>query len=657
LLFQVAIQRQEQLMNTAQQDREETRDEKKVIDPMANNVVTQYLDTLSDIGGTVAGWGMLFVSVIMVYEIIMRYLGLPTTWVVEISGYAMVGCTFLSAAYVLRLNGHIQVDFVTHGLSQATKNVLDVLNYLFILGYTLLILFYSGMSFFDAIAMNERSASLLRLHIGWLYGVIVIGCILLALQALLYLVKAIRRVSHARLEQDFMPSLLTISGYLVLMAIGGWLYIQYPMVGLIAIMIILLFGGIPIFAALGLIGCFGLYILMGTDTGLSQIGPICIKALDNFTLLAVPLYIMGGQILVSSGVGKELFEVCSKWIGHWPGGSMLATVGACAIFAAISGSSVATAATIGIIAIPEMLKSGYRPSHAFGVVAAGGTLGILIPPSGTMIIYSMLTDESTGALFVGGIIPGIIMAFLFGIFAFILCVTTGCYERVPKASWSERLASIQNSFWGLLAPFIVIFGIYSGLLTPTEAAAVVLVYALIVGLIRRKIKISDLNGVLCTGTKSSTMLLMIVVGAIILGTVGTYLQIPQMASQFIGGLPYPPWAIMALLCIFYIVLGCFLEVVSIMLITIPIVYPIIIKLGFNGLWFGVFIVLLMEMALITPPVGMNLFVIQGIAKTEIAPVVKGAFPYMIILVIGLFILYLWPDLILWLPGTMGYARH
>ena len=630
--------------------------EEQMVGLTETNAIARYIGKLSEIAGSAAGWGMLFVSAVMTYEIIMRYLGAPTTWVVEISGYAMVWCTFLSAAYVLRLDGHIRVDILLYRLTQTTRNAFDVINYAFILGYTLLVLYSSGVGLFDAIAMNERSASLLRLHLGWLYGVMVIGCILVALQALPLLVTAVKAmVSQTRAGKANYSHLAPSLVYLLLIGVSGWLYFRYPIAGLVALMLILLFGGVSIFAALGLVGCLGLYILLGTEVGLSQISPISIKALNQFTLLAVPLYILGGQILVSSGVGKELFEVCSKWIGHWPGGRMVATIAACAIFAAISGSSVATAATIGIIAIPEMIKTNYRPSDAYGAVAAGGTLGILIPPSGTMIIYSMLTDESTGALFIGGVVPGIIMACLFGIFAFMLCVKTGCYEKVSKASWPERLASVRTAVWAFLAPCIVIVGIYSGLLTPTEAAAVVAVYALIVGLIRRKIRIGDLNTVLCSGTKSATMLLMIVVGAIILGSVGTYLQIPGMVSEYIGALPYPPWVIMFILVIFYIILGCLLEVVSILMITIPIVYPIIVKLGYNGVWFGVFIVLLMELALITPPVGMNLFVIQGIADTEVAPVIKGAFPYMIILLVGLFILYVWPQLILWLPSTMGYA--
>jgi C4-dicarboxylate transporter DctM subunit len=206
-----------------------------------------------------------------------------------------------------------------------------------------------------------------------------------------------------------------------------------------------------------------------------------------------------------------------------------------------------------------------------------------------------------------------------------------------------------------MAPVIVIAGIYLGIVTPTEAAAVIVVYALAVGLVRGTIKIKDLTRIFMEGTRSSTMILMIIVGAMILGTVITFLQVPQNVCAYVGGLTMPPWVIMFILCVIYIILGCFLEVVSILMITVPIVYPLVIQLGYNGLWFGVFLVLLMEMALITPPVGLNLYVIQGIAKVGIEPVIKGVWPYMILLVLGLFMLYLWPDLILWLPGTMGFA--
>jgi len=621
-------------------------------------LISKIADTVTDFMGSVAGWGMLLVSFIMVYEIVVRYLGAPTTWVVEISGYSMIWFTFFSAAYGLRVGSHIQVDVLITRLSPRTRNILDIFNYSIILAYTLIILYYSWINFADAVDIGERSSTMLKVHMGWLYGGVVIGCLLLITQSILFLVKAIVQAFQNRLEGgihllDNLSILIPV--YFALTAASAWLCMQYPMAGGIAIMIVIMFGGVPIFAALGMLGSAGLFFLLGADLGLAQISAISIKSLDNFTLLAIPLYVLGGGILVAGGVGKELFDVCSKWIGHWPGGAMLATIGACAVFAAISGSSVATAAAIGMIAIPEMLKRGYKPEHAFGVVGAGGTLGILIPPSAAMIIYSTLTDESTGALFMGGVIPGIVLAGLFCVFSVALCYKTGCYEKEPRASWSMRMIAIKDSIWGIMAPVIVIGGIYSGLVTPTEAAAVVVVYALIVSMIRGKIKIRSLNEIFREATRSSTMILMIVVGAMILGTITTFLQIPQDVCAFVGQLAWPPWVVMVMLCFVYLVLGCFLEVISILMITLPIVYPLVIQLGYNGLWFGVFLVVLMELALITPPVGLNLYVIQGIAKTGLGPVIKGIWPYMVIMVIFLVILYIWPDMILLLPATMGYG--
>ena len=370
-------------------------------------------------------------------------------------------------------------------------------------------------------------------------------------------------------------------------------------------------------------------------------------------MLAVPLYILVGQILMESGIGKELFDVCVKWMGHLPGGMGAATIGACAIFAAISGSSVATAATIGMVAIPEMLKCRYDPQMVYGSLASGGTLGILIPPSAAMIIYSSITDESTGALFMGGVVPGIIMTLIFTVFVIAFCVRTGKYQKIAPFSWSERFSILGKSFWGLMTPVIIILTIYTGVCTPTEAAALAVFYALAISLIRGKIKLRQLNRIMAKSTRTSSMILMIVVGAMQLGIITTFLQVPQRAIALVGALDFPVWVIMTLLCLIFIILGMFLEVVSILLITMPIVHPLIIHMGFNGVWFGVFIVLLMEMAMITPPVGLNIYVIQGVANARMAEVIAGVLPFMVLLMAGVLLLWLFPQLVLWFPSTMG----
>jgi C4-dicarboxylate transporter DctM subunit len=624
----------------------------------SSNILLKIIDIPADICGSIAGWGMILVSIFMCYEIFMRYIGHPTTWVIEISGYSMVWYAFLSAAYGMKTGSHINCDVFVLRLSPRSRNMLDIFNYTVVTAFSTLLFYYSLNSFRDAVEYGERSSTMLRLPLGWLYGGVVVGSLLLGIQALKILVHKVVVAFQNELEKGkhLLDNLaMLLPSYAVLFLVSGWLYMQHPIVGAAAITLVLLFGGAPVFSVLGIVGSFGMFYLQGAELGLTQLSEIAVKSLDNFTLLAVPLYVVGGQILVRGGVGKELFDVCSKWIGHWPGGAMIATIGACAIFAAISGSSVATAATIGLIAIPEMLKRGYKPSHAYGVLGAGGTLGILIPPSAPMIIFSTLTEESTGALFMGGVIPGIIMASLFAVFAVTLCYKTGHYEKVDKASWKERMMSMKESFWGLMAPVIVILGIYSGLVTPTEAAAVIVVYSLGVVMIRGKVKFADLNGIFAESTRVSTMILMIVVGALTFGTVITYLQIPQTVCQFVGGLEVQRWLVMLILCVIYAILGCFLEVVSILLITTPIVYPLVLQLGYNGVWFGVWLVLLMEMVLITPLVGLNIYVIRGIAKTDTVTVAKGIWPYMLLLVVGLFLFYHFPEIILWLPSTMGYS--
>jgi C4-dicarboxylate transporter DctM subunit len=306
-----------------------------------------------------------------------------------------------------------------------------------------------------------------------------------------------------------------------------------------------------------------------------------------------------------------------------------------------------------MVAIPEMKRHRYESQLTYGTLAAGGTLGILIPPSAAMIIYSAITDESTGALFMGGVVPGIILILLFAGYAIFRSIRTGLYEKIPPCSWKERFGVLKNSFWGLLTPVIIIFTIYTGICTPTEAAAVAVVYALLVSLVRKNILPRQLNQIFLKSTRTSSMILMIVVGALQLGMITTFLQIPQGAVSLVGRLDMANWIIMVILCIIYLILGMFLEVISILLITMPIVYPIIIYMGFNGVWFGVFIVLLMEMALITPPVGLNMYVIQGVSGARMIDVIRGVLPFMLLLLIGLLLLWFVPGLAIWLPSGMG----
>lgn len=449
-------------------------------------------------------------------------------------------------------------------------------------------------------------------------------------------------------DNPYIPLVLMIIGVVV----GIFLFNLNAGLGLIVIVFSFMLVGVPIFASLGLVGSLGLFMMMGVN-GLPQIATIAQKGVESYTMLAVPLFILAGNLLVEGGIGGELFDFCSKWVGHLPGGIAVATIVACAIFAAISGSSVATAAIIGVVALPQLKKYGYDTTLAVGLVAAGGTLGILIPPSTSMIIYSTITEESTGALFMGGVIPGIMMAAIFAGYAVIYCVKTKRYTKLERCSMGDRMRNLVVSIWGLLTPVIILVSIYTGFCTPTEAAAVSVVYALIVSLARGKIKPREIVHVTKIGNGSAGMIMMIVAGALIFGNLITITQVSQTLVNFVSEQQIPANLVLLIMCLLFVVLGMFLEVVSIMYITMPIVYPLMTSLGFDGIWFGVFVTLLMEMALITPPVGLNTFVIQGISKEPMARVIKGVLPFMALLALGLVILFLFPNLATWLPSQMS----
>ncbi len=614
------------------------------------------IDTFSNILGTFSGYIMALAAFLTCYDVFMRAVFKnPVIWVYDITSYIFIWFGFLTAGYGLKVGAHINVDLLVNRMKPRVKIPLETIAYAVILIFSTILLIYVFHMTADAYIGKEAAPTVLHAPMYIVELGILVGYLSLVLQCFRMLIEKIRVCAKGNLEggTGFLnnPSLV-FPLYIILVALGIYLYVVSPGIGMIVTILTLLLFGVPVFATLGIVGTLGLYLLMGTQTGLPQTAFVALKALDNFALLAIPMYVLVGEILISGGIAHELYEACATWVGHLPGGIAVATVIACGIFAAISGSSVATAAAIGLVALPEMINRGYDKVLAYGVLAAGGTLGILIPPSSSMIIYSSVTDESTGALFIGGVIPGIILCAVFAIYAAVYCKRTGRYDKIERAPWRKMLSVFKTSFWGLMTPVIIIVSIYSGLCTPTEAAAVSVVYAFIISVLRKKINPKEIHDVFRRSTHSSTMILQIVVGSLILGTITTFLQVPQGVLEYVNSLDISRWGVLFALVVFYMIMGMFLEVVSILLITVPIVYPLIISLGFDGVWFAVFLVVLMEMALITPPVGLNLYVIQGIGNASMNDVVKGVWPFMLSLFLGLLLLAFFPQLALWLPSIM-----
>lgn len=417
------------------------------------------------------------------------------------------------------------------------------------------------------------------------------------------------------------------------------------------LLLVLLAIGLPVAFSLGLGGVAGMLAFMGGEGALAQLPIIGYKSLDDFVLTAVPMYILMSQILLTGKVGNNLFELANKWLRHLPGGLGIATVMACAIFAAITGSSVACAVTIGAIAIPEMLSRGYERSVVLGAVAAGGTLGILIPPSIPMILYGAITDESIGKLFMSGVVPGVLLTLMF---TAIVVYRSRNLEREAAASWEERIDALKKTFWGLLLPIIVVGGIYTGIFTPTEAAGIGTVYSLIITFVVYKtLNFKDLSGILMDTIKTTCMIFAIMIGASLFGFVLTILDAPQALTNFVVDMDTSRWVIFVAINILLLFLGCILESISIIFITLPILFPLIVRLGFDPIWFNVVMLLNLELALITPPVGMNLFVLQGISPdSKMTQIIKGVVPFGAAMALEILLLCFFPELATWLPSVI-----
>lgn len=418
-----------------------------------------------------------------------------------------------------------------------------------------------------------------------------------------------------------------------------------------SILLLLLITGLPVFVSLSVLAIGSLLV---TGQGLSIVPMSMYGAMENFVLLAVPLFMLMAHIMTRGGVGDDLFDFVHVWLRHLPGGLAMTTVVTCSVFAAICGSSAATAATIGIAAIPAMIRYKYEKSFVLGLVAAGGTLGILIPPSGPMIIYGAVTDTSVGKLFIAGIVPGIVISVLFLVYCWLYVSKKPELKGESVSSWAERWKASKRAALSLLMPPVIIGGIYLGLFTPTEAAAVGAIMAFIICfIIYRRLGLKDLVPIFKDTVKTTTMIFMIIGAAILFGQVLTINQVPQKIVNLAVQLQLGKWTFLIFVNVLLLFLGCFLEVVSTILIVVPIFFPIVQRLGIDPVWFGIIFTINMELALLTPPVGMNLYVVMGVAKSGIMEVIKGVWPFLLLLVLGLILIMIVPDLSLWLTRFVG----
>lgn len=428
------------------------------------------------------------------------------------------------------------------------------------------------------------------------------------------------------------------------------------MMGLLGfvVLVALMFLRIPVGFVMALVGFAGFALLVSWDASLNLIARDFFSIFTSYNLTVIPLFVLMGQIAHHSGMSGRLFTAAHKFLGHLPGGLAIATIGACAGFSAICGSTSATAATMASVALPQMKKHNYDPVLATGVVAAGGSLGILIPPSTIFIIYGIMTEQSIGKLFISGVLPGILLTTLFVMTVAIWThLRPHICERAPKATWKEKMASLAGVIETLILFVLVMGGLFIGFFTPTEAAAIGAIGTLLIALIGRNLSWRGFIRSLDETTRICCMIFVIVAGATVFGHFLAVTGIPANIGTWVSVLPLPPPVIIGLIILVYLLLGCLMDSLALIMLTIPIFFPAATALGYDPIWFGVIIVLVTEMGVITPPVGINVYIVAGIARdVPLQVIFKGAARMLVALLVTAILLILFPQIATYLPGQM-----
>lgn len=417
---------------------------------------------------------------------------------------------------------------------------------------------------------------------------------------------------------------------------------------------VLLVAGIPVAFALAAASLVTIVLFHGVPMVEAVMVPVMFHGIESFLLAAVPLFLLMGMLMERGGASEVLFGCANSWLRHIPGGLGISTVLICAIFAALCGSSPATAASVGSASITPMLTRGYPERFTYGLIAAGGTLGILIPPSISMVVYGAITGESIGRLFIAGVVPGLLLTAVFALYAFLRSLRSDVRVE-PRASWGERGHATIAALGPMLLPPIILGGIYLGVFTPTESAGIGVLVALILGLVvYRKIGVGDLPPLVQKAARTACMILMIIAAATVFSHLVTLMRVPQSIASYVaeaGVTKLQFWAVIVVLCI---VLGCFLEAAAILYLVVPVVSPVLPVLGIEHAQFAVVLVILIELGMITPPLGLNLFVIQGLQpKATLTDVAAGSLPFMLLMFAGAAVVIAWPQLSLALPNYLG----
>ncbi|RJX33366.1 MAG: TRAP transporter large permease subunit [Desulfarculus sp.] len=675
--------------------------------PAASSHLTRALDWVSGAVGAFCGLATLGMVLIIAYEVVCRYLfNNPTSWVTEYSLYIFVGTSFLGTAYAHLEDSHIRVEILLNNLSGPMRHkfwqVSAWVGLMFVVVASWQMILFVGSEYEG----GARAWGLLATPL-WipetpvavgltLFALAVLsearklspgidsrrelaGLAILAAMVTALLIMGLKPPSVAGTSLDWgtvsvVVAVLVVAwlwnGFYIAtgvaaLAVGGGLLFAwaagFSTLAQGAVMafylLVLMAAGVRIAFSLGMIGALGVLFLLPTPQ-LQVIAERAWTNVNSFAFTAVPMFILMGAFLLRSGVTSDLFGVMLKWLGRFPGGLAHATVGACGIFAAVSGSSLATAATMGMTACPEMTQRGYSPRLTYGVVAAGGTLGILIPPSIAMIIYGSLVGEPISALFIAGILPGVFLmvSFMLVVFGWSY-IWPSAAPRGAHYTWGQKLRSLTGVLPFLILIVGVLGSLYLGVATPTEAGALGALIAAGLCLYKKKMTLKVLMDSVKETAQVTSFLIFIVAAASVMGYAFDYIRLPKVLVEVMQGADLTPGLVITALVIIYMILGMFIDPVSMMLMTLSVSFPIVTALGFHPIWFGVVLVMMIEIGLITPPVGVILFILKGMSgNIPLKEIVYGVLPFVGVFLVNIVLFYFFPSLVMWLPSQMAGAQ-
>jgi len=623
----------------------------------------QFRDIVFKLSRAINSIGVLFLMAMMLLMVVdvflRRVFQKPLTGSFEVVQFMQITLVYLGVAYTTIKKAHISIDLITSRLSEKTSALIESIMLFLGLGFFALITWRNILRA-EELWEEKATSVLLEIPLFPFYYTLAFGCGVLCLVLIVQLVE-----SASKAFKGF-PGLR--AGIMYAFALGVIFFavalsthlieweLEPLLAGILGILILLglMALGMPIAFSMGLVGFAGYCYVVGVDAGFSQLESVPYGVGSDYILSVLPLFLLMGQFAFYSGLSQELYDTSYKWLGHYPGGLAMATIGGCASFAAVCGSSVATSATMGTVALPAMRKYGYNDRLALGSIAAGGTVGILIPPSIVFILYGVLTEQSIGKLFLAGFLPGVLAIILY-LLAIIVQVrlNPALGPPGPRASFREKFLSLRQT-WGTLLLFSVVMGgIYLGFFTPTEAGAVGAFGAFLMAIFKKRLTLQILYDCLLETGRMTAMLIIIFVGAMLFNYFLAVTNLPMDMAQLIADQDMNRYLVLTAILIIYLMLGCIMDPGSMIILTIPIVFPLIQSLGFNPIWFGVIIVMVAEIGTITPPVGLNVFVVKAVApEVPITKIFRGILPFWTVDMVRLLILVSIPQISLFLPNIM-----